>query len=201
MKKENPLKKFISEKLPGIADDFNSYISDMEDIADGLTEESDRGCVLVTISIIEKQLEEILRKRILGTKKQLKELFTGFGPMSSFSAKIKLAYSFGIITSEAYSELDRLKRIRNLFAHDPNLITFETKNIISMCDSLEFALDVQSETTRKRFISSQTAISTYLKGVDLMTRKIKEPPSLNLKKNMAVFEKQVREIKAKKKES
>jgi len=201
MKKENPLKKFISEKLPAIADEFNSYISDMESIADGLTEESDRGCVLVTISIIEKQLEDILRKRILGSNKQLKELFTGFGPMSSFSAKIKLAYSFGIITSEASAELDRLKRIRNLFAHDPNLITFESKNIISMCESLEFALDVQSTTTRKRFISSQTAISTYLKGVELMIKRIKEPPSLNLKKNKAVFEKQVREVKAKKKES
>ena len=92
-----------------------------------IVEESDRGCVLVGAAILENRLEELFRqifeKRKVPKKLQA-SLFDSNGPLSTFSAKIKLAYSFGLIGAPLYEDLDNIRRIRNEFAHTPNEVDF-----------------------------------------------------------------------------
>ena len=45
------------------------------------------------------------------------EIFSAYGPLGSFSAKIDLCFYFGFLSQGEYSELHRIRRIRNEFAH------------------------------------------------------------------------------------
>ena len=54
------------------------------------------------------------------------KLFTGYGPLSSFSAKIDIAYSLNLITENLKGDLHILREIRNEFAHSTVMLHFDT---------------------------------------------------------------------------
>jgi DNA-binding MltR family transcriptional regulator len=45
------------------------------------------------------------------------EIFSAYGPLGSFSAKIDMSYCLGFISNGDHAELHRVRRIRNEFAH------------------------------------------------------------------------------------
>jgi len=74
--------------------------------------------VLVSTSLIETILEELIRKR-LPVPKASKALFEGaYAPIATLSAKIDLAYGLGIIFEKEQKDLHALRKIRNLVAHE-----------------------------------------------------------------------------------
>ena len=82
------------------------------------TGESDRGHVLVAASQVEEALENILRAFLIEDN-GVDELFEGpFAPLGSLSAKAKTAFLLGLITREELREVDALRRVRNVFAHE-----------------------------------------------------------------------------------
>jgi hypothetical protein len=46
-----------------------------------------------------------------------KRLFAAYGPLSSFAAKIDLAFALEITTEATHKELHKMRKIRNAFAH------------------------------------------------------------------------------------
>jgi DNA-binding MltR family transcriptional regulator len=86
-----------------------------------LIEESDRGCVLLTASFLDELLEQLHRTHIKSKAsppdKLIKELFTAYAPLSTLSAKIKLARAYGLISDEDYLDLELLRGMRNDAAH------------------------------------------------------------------------------------
>jgi DNA-binding MltR family transcriptional regulator len=86
-----------------------------------LIEESDRGCVLLTTSFLDELLEQLHRTHIKSTAsppdKLIKELFTAYAPLSTLSARIKLARAYGLISHEDYLDLELLRDMRNDAAH------------------------------------------------------------------------------------
>ncbi|MEY1639740.1 MltR family transcriptional regulator [Tenuifilum osseticum] len=122
-----------------------------------LSDESDRGCVLLGSSYIENQLKILLEKILIGTKKHKKDLFSGYGPLSTFSSKIKLSYSLGIISENLYKELEIIKSIRNLFAHYPDKISFDNVEIIKLCNKLKLSYKIKKEESAKRLFLSSTS--------------------------------------------
>lgn len=62
--------------------------------------------------------------------KELKDkLYKGYGPLSTFSAKIDTAFALGLVTSEVNKTLNAVKIIRNAFAHSDEILTFEHEKI------------------------------------------------------------------------
>jgi DNA-binding MltR family transcriptional regulator len=101
------------------------------------TNESDRGCALIAGSIAENALEEIIRARLPHlSKERLDELFGYEGVLGTFSAKIKIAYAFGLIDHKLRDDFDRLREIRNVFAHARTIIRFRTPQIAQACGGL-----------------------------------------------------------------
>jgi DNA-binding MltR family transcriptional regulator len=99
-----------------------------------LVEESDRGCVLVGAAILEQRLEELFRVVFSGNgigKKMQDTLFDTNGPLATFSSKVKLSYTLGFIAKEVYEDLDRIRRIRNDFAHSVNDVDFLSDDAVS----------------------------------------------------------------------
>ena len=84
--------------------------------------ESDRAAAILGAALLDAVLEELLLDVMVeGVKRD--EIFEGTAPLSSFSAKIRIAYSLGLISAQERRDLDRIRKIRNDFAHslDPNL--------------------------------------------------------------------------------
>lgn len=101
-----------------------------------------RETAIVGVHLVEIMLERGLRRRFSHlTKKELQELFEGFGPLSSFSAKIKVAYAIGMIPSSVKKDLEIMKEIRNAFAHSFTKLDFNQPDIREICSSSFFWLE------------------------------------------------------------
>jgi hypothetical protein len=94
-----------------------------------LTGTSDRAAAIVGASLIEVQLEQLLiRSMVKGT--EAKPLFEGFGPLSSFSAKIRIAECFGLLPPDICADADLIRKIRNEFAHTHKPTSFEAQKVM-----------------------------------------------------------------------
>jgi len=98
-----------------------------------LFKESDRGAVLISATRLEEKLELLHRacitQKVPDSKKVLEELFRPYAPLSSFSAKIQLAYAYGLIDADDYSDLSIIRRIRNDAAHTSVEFSFEPQEV------------------------------------------------------------------------
>lgn len=89
------------------------------EISKSLEAESDRGCVLVVSSLVENALEEQIIARLIPKIGKDDELMShsNYGPISTFSAKINLAYRLGIIPTHERKIYHQLRELRNTCAH------------------------------------------------------------------------------------
>jgi DNA-binding MltR family transcriptional regulator len=86
--------------------------------------------VIATTAILDNQLERGLKRALLPMSKNMyKQLFDSFRPLNTFSAKIVMAYGLGIITKNVYDELEKIRHIRNAFAHSSERLHFESPQI------------------------------------------------------------------------
>ena len=85
-------------------------------------------------------LEETLGRLLLAyfrNCKATRDLVEGFnGPLGTLSSRIKAVYSFGLATEGQYKEMEILRRIRNLFAHDWQVVMGERNVVAAMIGQL-----------------------------------------------------------------
>jgi len=103
-------------------------------------DESDRGCILIGASVLDDVLCELLKKRLTKSdhiaKHAMEPLFSGMGPLSSFSARIKLAYCLGLIDQWEFEDLERIRKVRNKAAHEYTAKSFADNEIIQITQRL-----------------------------------------------------------------
>ena len=100
---------------------FPTEVTNNEDkrnkLFEALSKESDRGLILVSASYINDVLESLLRAKFSLNHKKPKStidpLFTTFGPLSTFSAKIKISYAIDLIEEWIYKDLEILRKLSN----------------------------------------------------------------------------------------
>src|SRR6266446_1480816 len=64
-------------------------------------------------------------------------IFTGNGPLATFSGKIEVGFAMGIYGPRARRDRHRIRKIRNRFAHELNPITFDMPEMKELCESIE----------------------------------------------------------------
>lgn len=101
-----------------------------------LTPETDRGCALSVRAYLEHRLGQLLKVTLVQNKKLHKDMFEGNGPLATFSARISVAYSIGLLTSDQLRDLNLIRTIANDFAHDPGGISFSDTGVVSRCGHL-----------------------------------------------------------------
>jgi DNA-binding MltR family transcriptional regulator len=95
-----------------------------------LSERADASHVLVTVTALEELLELALLYKMRELSNNVYDnLFQGYGPLSSFSAKIDIAYALSIIGNALISDFRALKDIRNAFAHPREAIHFKSAQL------------------------------------------------------------------------
>jgi hypothetical protein len=93
-------------------------LDDVTKAMEELNTDGPRGTVVLAGTLI----DDLLRGAILYHMRPLKveehdSLFLSIGPLSGFSARIRIAYAFGIVGPSVRDDLDRLRELRNAFAH------------------------------------------------------------------------------------
>lgn len=112
--------------------------------------DNDRGCALITASFAEDCIQGMIESA-LNLDLDREQLFGAMKPLSSFSAKILVAFGFNIIDKEIYDDLQTLKLIRNAFAHSRIPIDFKNSAIVEGCKTFKAPLTFDKED----FLSSQ----------------------------------------------
>lgn len=56
-------------------------------------------------------------------------MFSGYGPLSTFSAKIEIAYAFDLFEADMFRDLKAIKDIRNAFAHSKDVVHFGSTSL------------------------------------------------------------------------
>ena len=79
--------------------------------------ESDRSVGIVSVCIIDEQLEILIRSCLINNK-SVNSLFKSEQLLKTFFAKTNIAYYFGIIPKWLYDDLRVVGKIRNHFAHE-----------------------------------------------------------------------------------
>jgi DNA-binding MltR family transcriptional regulator len=128
--------------------------------------------VLVRAARLDNALQAIIEIKMPQlTGKLRKKLFTNAnGPISSFSAKIDIAYVLGIIEHGLYVELNKVREIRNEFAHAVDTTHFELPKIIEMIKRFE---DFDEARLAVDFFNLKA--DQLLKNLRAIKRKLEEP--------------------------
>ncbi len=93
--------------------------------------------VLSSTSVLEAALQSAIQTKFRPLDKTMTErLFEGYGPISSFAAKIDLAYALDITTTEVHTDLNKIRRIRNEFAHSPDMLTLGSQRVKQLLNLL-----------------------------------------------------------------
>lgn len=97
--------------------------------------ESERGMTVLVAAELDRVLEAVL-KSYLAPDRARDDLFEGGSPpLGIFSAKINLARALHLIRDDEYELLHLIRRIRNEFAHNPD-VAFSDKRISSWLNGI-----------------------------------------------------------------
>lgn len=103
--------------------------------------ETPRACVIVSAAFLDHILRDILASFMIPEKKSVDDLLgtdkQPERPLSSFGARISSAYCLGLINRLEHNDLMTIKKMRNKFAHNLHGISFDTQEIIDLCNNLK----------------------------------------------------------------
>jgi DNA-binding MltR family transcriptional regulator len=134
-----------------------------------LTKESDRGCALFAAAYLDKALSDLLYVSLVEDKSIEKDLFDGSAPLGTFSARIKIAYYLGLISVSCRRDLDLVRTIRNDFAHNAEIISFEDQKIAQRCRTFVYSYHEKKERPRAHFTSAVMGTLSQIQGETLLT--------------------------------
>lgn len=102
-----------------------------------LAGESDRAAVLVSVAMLDEALRDLLIRKLAPNPSSIDTLFDGpSAPISSFSAKIDLAYRVGVVSARLCRDLHLFRKIRNDFAHRPAACRLDDQEVSARIEEL-----------------------------------------------------------------
>lgn len=133
----------------------------------------DRGLILSLAAFAEEALGELL-KAFMTPSEATTQLIEGFNaPLGTFSSRIKAAYAIGLITKDQFLDLERLRKIRNEFAHSWKPVDLSKQKVATLIDSMAYSrIDNQFPDTPSEKIRS--SISCLLLEIRSSTHQIQK---------------------------
>jgi DNA-binding MltR family transcriptional regulator len=143
--------------------------------------ESDRGTVIIGCDILDNKLTELLSqvfKKNRIPNKITKDMYNFNGPLGTFSSKISICYSFGLIDRLMYNDLNKIRKMRNMFSHSHEFIDFNDKSIGVILDDIIVCLeakDIMKNIKRYSYVESDNetpkndAVNKYFKEAKILS--------------------------------
>lgn len=154
-------------------------LKDMDLILAQVRGQNARAAITVGASCVAHALEQLLQSRLRSpqTNREKEVLFSDFGILGSFSEQIWMSYFMNLIGPKTRHDLDILRIIRNVAAHDMNPVSFDDEPISSRLSTLTILTRLQPgapapepEEHRFKFL---TAVNLY--SANLLLRSVDVP--------------------------
>lgn len=114
------------------------HLAPFKELLDEFNKESPRGKALICGAMLDDQLVECIRARLVDHP-DVAKLTSGFNaPFGTFSSRIVGALALGLISSDEYHDLEIVRGIRNDFAHRVG-IGFDDRSIRDRCANLRLS--------------------------------------------------------------
>jgi DNA-binding MltR family transcriptional regulator len=120
-------------------------------------DEPDRVIAVVGAAYLDAMLERLFRSALIDSEDEVGKLLRPDGPLGSNGARVQTALCLGLITDDQCSDLKRIAKIRNLFAHDFTNVSFDTDPIKGHCAALK-RLSILAKMPRKLFNPELAAV-------------------------------------------
>lgn len=118
-------------------------LADLDGFRSEIETQNDISVAILSGAYLDLLLEQLLRTFLVIDGDIQDKLFAADRPLSTFSSRINIAYSLGLLTKSEYNDLNRVRHIRNEFAHSLHGLTFDEARIQDRCRSLEIpSLDI-----------------------------------------------------------
>jgi hypothetical protein len=142
-------------KIPDPPEPEDEVFGGINLLTRSLRDLDDRGLVLSLAAFAEEALGELL-KAFMTPSDASTQLIEGFNaPLGTFSSRIKAAYAIGLITKDQFLDLERLRKIRNEFAHSWKPVDLSKQKVAALIDSMAFSrIDDHFPDTRSEKIRS-----------------------------------------------
>ena len=165
MAKSKPKKRSLndlSRQMPSAAE--------FQDSMDQLDVMDDRAAALILAAILDNLLEMAIEVNLVALSDQRRAaLFrSSEAPLSTFSAKIAIAHALGVYGEDFRRQIDKMRTIRNAFAHAMLPISFDEPVVLEECRKLEpqrlTELEYRSEndTPKERFLATGQMLAGHL---------------------------------------
>ncbi|KFC68441.1 hypothetical protein FF80_01881 [Devosia sp. LC5] len=124
---------------------------------------SDRACAIVGGATVEGMLQRLVVGRLVHDPKLTDSIFGSTQAFGAFATKIRLGWLTGCYSEDIYRDLLAIKDIRNKFAHDLQVTSFDdpyiankTSGLTTMQGFARVAMGkpAEQDTSRLRFISA-----------------------------------------------
>ena len=129
-------------------------------IIDNIAKQEDREIVLIGAALLDDTLLEALKANFIKlSARESKSLDDDV--LSTFSAKIHVARAIGVISRKLYNDLERIRHLRNAFAHWSQRIDFSNLDVSKRCLALQTpvaGIDDELEAGLKRRIPGLTVV-------------------------------------------
>ena len=142
--------------------DSHPHLKEFMEFLDVLNKESERGAALISAAMIDDLLGRCI-KAFLVESDEVDRLLDGFNaPLGTLSARALAAFALGILSDDEYNECNRIRKIRNEFAHSIHA-SFADQRLIDLCKNLKFsAKDYDHVKVEARSQYTTSAISIIL---------------------------------------
>lgn len=108
--------------FPGADAEFHDFLTEFQG-------ESDRAAAVLGAAFADDLLRALLAARFVDEGEHVQALTRPNGPVSSFSARISLAFAIGLLSDDDAADFNTLRKIRNNFAHRLHGISFATDSV------------------------------------------------------------------------
>lgn len=135
--------------------------------------ESDRGMALSGTAYLDDRLGKLIEAYLSENTNPKRLIWDATSPLGMFSARIAMAHALGLVTERERNELNMLRKVRNLFAHDFRVCMEDPVVIDTMANfreltevnwsSMATLLDVKfAKTPRDRFFHAVMRLAHQL---------------------------------------
>ena len=129
------------------------------DYQTALAEESDRAAAILAAAYFEDRLRAAIMTRFVAlNRRDEAEIFKPYGPLSTFKAKVDIAFALGLYDRKTRKDLHTVGEIRNKFAHSPEPMEFDHEKVAAKCRKLDTKAAQDSDDLRERYL-------TYLREI------------------------------------
>lgn len=107
---------------------FNEFLTEFQS-------ETDRAAAVLAAAFADELLKGLLTASFVDDSRLVQDLLGPNGAAATFSARIALAHSIGLASHDEADDLERLRKIRNDFAHRLHGLSFATQRINDLANA------------------------------------------------------------------